>query len=131
MTARTLLKMREEEKEMNQVTSLNVHKVTRFRKGGEEELEREIKRLERLKLRAARGEEEEGSKDEAENDAEEWVDEELVQKIEVPPSFLKRRKNESVRQAMQAQGGKVTASIPKGPHRHERRKMAREAAGTA
>ena len=45
MTARTLMKLREDEKSMNEITSLNVHKVTRFSKGGEEELEKEVRRL--------------------------------------------------------------------------------------
>ena len=36
---------------MNEITSMNVHKVTRFRPGGEEDLEKEITRLKNLKLR--------------------------------------------------------------------------------
>ncbi|KAF7595785.1 hypothetical protein BBP40_004916 [Aspergillus hancockii] len=47
MTARTVARQRSQGLEtLNQLTTLNVQKVTRFRKDGVEDLEREIKKLE-------------------------------------------------------------------------------------
>ncbi|EAL90270.1 hypothetical protein KXW98_005507 [Aspergillus fumigatus] len=47
MTARTVARQRAQGLEtLNELTTLNVHKVTRFRKGGVEDLEKAIKRLE-------------------------------------------------------------------------------------
>ncbi|GIK02716.1 hypothetical protein Aspvir_006777 [Aspergillus viridinutans] len=47
MTARTVARQREQGLEtLNELTTLNVRKVTRFRKGGVEDLEQAIKRLE-------------------------------------------------------------------------------------
>ncbi|KAB8068139.1 ribosomal protein L17 [Aspergillus leporis] len=47
MTARTVARQRSQGSEsLNQLTTLNVQKVTRFRKDGVEDLEREIKKLE-------------------------------------------------------------------------------------
>ncbi|KAG2022190.1 hypothetical protein GB937_004285 [Aspergillus fischeri] len=47
MTARTVARQRAQGLEtLNELTTLNVHKVTRFRKGGVEDLEQAIKRLE-------------------------------------------------------------------------------------
>jgi hypothetical protein len=47
MTARTVARQRAQGLEtLNELTTLNVRKVTRFRKGGVEDLEHAIKRLE-------------------------------------------------------------------------------------
>lgn len=47
LTAKTLARQRAQGFEtLNELTALNVKKVTQFRKGGVEELEKEIKRLE-------------------------------------------------------------------------------------
>lgn len=58
ITARALVKQREREESqahdrgqgsgMTEILAANVRKVTRFREGGEEELEREVRRLERM-----------------------------------------------------------------------------------
>ena len=132
MTARTLMKLREEDKSLNEITSLNVHKVTRFRKGGEEELEKEVRRLERLKLREQKDgkEKEEGEEQEVvEEDEDEWVDEEVVKRIEVPQSLLKRRKNESARTMPTMtvkEKGKNKSALSKDLNQRGRRKMATE-----
>lgn len=62
MTAKALVKQREDGKGMNEITAVNVRKVTRFREGGEDELEHEVHRLEREKRRVERDEEDEGGK---------------------------------------------------------------------
>lgn len=46
MTAKTLVRERASEGGMRDITAKNVRKVTQFREGGMEALEREIKRLE-------------------------------------------------------------------------------------
>ena len=51
MTAKTLARRRKEGKEMNEFTALNVAKVTRFRKDGESELEKEVRRAEQEMLK--------------------------------------------------------------------------------
>jgi hypothetical protein len=49
MTAKTLVRQRAEGSEsMNELTAVNVMKVTRFRKDGEAALEKEVERLERM-----------------------------------------------------------------------------------
>lgn len=55
MTARTLLRQREEGVAMNEMTAVNVGKVTRFREGGEEDLEAEVARLEQMKRKGLLG----------------------------------------------------------------------------
>lgn len=51
MTAKTIARNRAEGNEnLNEITAMNIMKVTRFRKGGDSELEKEIQRLERLQL---------------------------------------------------------------------------------
>jgi large subunit ribosomal protein L17 len=65
MTAKALVKQREEGTGMNEITAVNVRKVTRFREGGEDALEAEVLRLEREQRRVHREEEEE--------DEREWV----------------------------------------------------------
>jgi len=47
MTARTLAKQREEGLDLNEITALNVRKVTRFRPDGQSLLEQEVRRVER------------------------------------------------------------------------------------
>ena len=56
MTAKALVKQREEGAGMNEITSWNVRKVTRFREGGEDRLEAEVLRLEREQRRVQREE---------------------------------------------------------------------------
>ncbi|KAL8681833.1 MAG: hypothetical protein Q9186_002065 [Xanthomendoza sp. 1 TL-2023] len=46
MTAKTLVKERASEEGIRDMTAKNVMKVTRFRKGGEAELEKEVRRME-------------------------------------------------------------------------------------
>ncbi len=54
ITARSLVRQREREESegagngMSEIMASNVRKVTRFRDGGEEDLEREVRRLERV-----------------------------------------------------------------------------------
>ena len=55
MTARTLARIEEEGKAVNDVTAKNVMKVTRFRKEGEEELRRVVDELRDLKVSEKRG----------------------------------------------------------------------------
>jgi large subunit ribosomal protein L17 len=62
MTAKALVKQREEGTGMNEITAVNVRKVTRFREGGEDALEAEVLRLEREQRRVHR-EEEEGERE--------------------------------------------------------------------
>ena len=46
MTAKTLIRERATEEGVREITAQNVKKVTRFREGGLNELERTVKRLE-------------------------------------------------------------------------------------
>ncbi len=48
---------------MNEITAVNVRKVTRFREDGEEALESEVHRLEREKRRVEMEEDEEGERE--------------------------------------------------------------------
>jgi large subunit ribosomal protein L17 len=57
MTAKALVKQREDGVGMNEITAVNVRKVTRFREGGEDDLEAEVLRLEREQTRVRREEE--------------------------------------------------------------------------
>ena len=58
MTARTLARQRAEGNDtMNEITAVNVMKVTRFRKDGERALEKEVKRLERKEKEKRKGKE--------------------------------------------------------------------------
>lgn len=50
MTARTLARIEEEGKNVNDITAKNVLKVTRYRKEGEEELRRVVDELRDLKV---------------------------------------------------------------------------------
>lgn len=49
MTAKTLAKLREDGRPVNELTAMNIRRVTRYRKDGEQELEREVTRLEKEK----------------------------------------------------------------------------------
>lgn len=46
MTAKTLMRERKSEGGVREITARNVDKVTRFREGGVESLEREVRRME-------------------------------------------------------------------------------------
>lgn len=46
MTAKAIVRQRKENLPMHELTAVNIRKVTRFRDGGEEALEEEIKKLE-------------------------------------------------------------------------------------
>ncbi|KAF1350834.1 ribosomal protein L17, partial [Delphinella strobiligena] len=46
MTARTIAKLRKDGKDINDMTAGNIAKVTRFRKGGEDDLEKMVARFE-------------------------------------------------------------------------------------
>ena len=50
MTARTVAKLREEGKEINEMTLRNVEKVTQFRPSGEEDLEKMVEKMKTLKM---------------------------------------------------------------------------------
>lgn len=118
---------------MNEITSLNVHKVTRYRANGEEDLEKEVKRLEALKIREQKAASKEGNANsDAVEEAEEeddsaWVDEAVVEKIrpQVPPSLLRRRKN-SPASKMPTRLELQEESAEQRPPRHIRRKLERE-----
>ena len=60
MTAKTLVKQRDDGLGMNEITAWNVRKVTRFREGGEDSLETEVLRLEKEQRRVQREEQVEG-----------------------------------------------------------------------
>lgn len=51
ITAKALVRQREEGLNMHELTALNIRKLTRFRKDGEDVLEQEVKRLEEEKKR--------------------------------------------------------------------------------
>lgn len=50
MTARTVARLREEGKEINETTLRNVEKVTQFRPDGEEALEQMVQKIKTLKV---------------------------------------------------------------------------------
>lgn len=56
MTAKTLVRERESEEGVREITAKNVAKVTRYREGGMEALEREVKRLEARRKQEGVGE---------------------------------------------------------------------------
>ena len=60
MTAKALVKQRENGVGMNEITAMNVRKVTRFRERGEDDLEAEVLRLEKEQKRVQREEQEQG-----------------------------------------------------------------------
>jgi hypothetical protein len=55
MTARTIAKLREDGKTINDMTAGNISKVTRFRKDGESELEKMVGRFEKLNAKGDKG----------------------------------------------------------------------------
>ena len=59
MTAKTLVRERATEEGVREITARNVQKVTRFRSGGMEELERSVRKVEAEQWKAA----EEGGQD--------------------------------------------------------------------
>jgi len=63
MTARTIARMKGEGEELNEMTQRNMEKVTRYRKNGEEDLEKMVERLNRLKV---------GDRDNAKTDEKRW-----------------------------------------------------------
>lgn len=63
MTAKALVKQREDGVGMNEITAVNVRKVTRFRQEGEDELEAEVLRLEREQRRVQREDQQEGGRE--------------------------------------------------------------------
>ncbi|KZF25598.1 50S ribosomal protein L17 [Xylona heveae TC161] len=48
MTAKTLARVRADNKEVNEITATNIRKVTRFRKNGEEALEKMVRKFEQM-----------------------------------------------------------------------------------
>ncbi|KAI9876718.1 MAG: hypothetical protein M1830_005873 [Pleopsidium flavum] len=64
MTARTLAYQRREGRDVNDVTAKNIMKVTRYREGGEDDLEKMVGKFERLK-RKEEDLKEKGDRDEA------------------------------------------------------------------
>jgi len=70
MTAKALVRQREEGLPMHELTAVNIRKVTRFRANGEQELENEVRRLETEKHRM---EEEERAEFEKDGTRYEWV----------------------------------------------------------
>ncbi|KAI9673293.1 MAG: hypothetical protein M1829_004358 [Trizodia sp. TS-e1964] len=60
MTAKALVRQRREEREVNEVTAMNIRKVTRYRAGGEEALERLVGELSLAKAEGGEGKEGEG-----------------------------------------------------------------------
>ena len=62
MTARTIAKLRDDGKDINEMTAGNIAKVTRFRKNGESELETMIGRFENLNAKGDKGVGDEGVK---------------------------------------------------------------------
>ena len=50
MTARTLVRLQKEDKEINDITAKNIEKVTRFRKGGETALEDLVKKMSKMQF---------------------------------------------------------------------------------
>lgn len=59
MTAKTLVRERASDEGIREITARNVAKVTRFREGGEKELQRTVSRLETMKRLGKEGREEE------------------------------------------------------------------------
>ena len=66
MTAKTLVRERATERGVREITARNVQKVTRYRKGGMEELERAVLKVEAEEWKAAAEEEEEENRDKKE-----------------------------------------------------------------
>lgn len=63
MTAKAIVRQREQDLPMHNLTAVNIRKVTRFRENGEQQLEDEVKRLESEKRRVEMAEKEAYEKD--------------------------------------------------------------------
>jgi len=63
MTARTIARQRAEGQKMNDMTQRNMEKVTRFRPGGEEDLEKMVEKLSELEV---------GERDNSKTDERRW-----------------------------------------------------------
>ena len=72
MTAKTLVRERQSEGGIRDITARNVAKVTRFREGGEEELEKMVRRLETAKGLEKDAEDGKGEEEEDEEVREPW-----------------------------------------------------------
>jgi large subunit ribosomal protein L17 len=83
MTAKALVRQREEGLPMHHLTAQNIRKVTRFRDDGEDALEAEVKRLEQHKARTIRREEKDFK--------EEGIQLEWVRNARAPGKVRKRR----------------------------------------
>lgn len=89
MTAKALLRQEDEGLRMHELTAVNMRKVTRYREGGEEELEKEVQRLKAERDRVAEEEKEQFEKD---GTRYEWVRDEGVQRYKNPgPGRMKKR----------------------------------------
>lgn len=64
LTAKTLVRERQSNVGIREITARNVAKVTRYREGGEEELEKTVRRLETMRGLGKEAEEEEGGEGE-------------------------------------------------------------------
>ena len=62
MTAKTLVRERATEGGVREITARNVQKVTRFRQGGMEELERTVRKVEAEEWKAAEKEDQDTKK---------------------------------------------------------------------
>lgn len=72
MTAKTLVRERASDEGIREITARNVAKVTRFREGGEEELEKTVRRLETMKGLGKDGDGEEEEEEEEREEREPW-----------------------------------------------------------
>jgi hypothetical protein len=94
MTAKALLRQQEEGLSMHELTALNMRKVTRYRKDGEEALEAEVQRLAEEKSRIETEEKEAFEKDGTQW---EWVRDRGVQRYKDPgPGRVHKRMVRSV-----------------------------------
>lgn len=109
MTALTVVNERSKDQPMRELTAVNVRKVTRFREGGLEALEEQVRKLESTRKKGLTNTEEE-----QENEEDEWED---VPQAEIVP--------------MQPRGRAERASKPDlGPRKGGSRKVRREATKT-
>lgn len=101
LTARALVRQREREESegagngMTEIMAANVRKVTRFREGGEEDLEREVRRLEREgRVRGAGRREEMEERDEEIEEGREYEDmnRNVVERTRQGHDLMRRRR---------------------------------------
>lgn len=88
MTAKALVRQREEGLNMHELTATNIRKVTRFRRNGEQDLETEVHRLEAEKERV---EMEENQRFEDKGTQFEWVPRTFSKKDRGGPGRLKKQ----------------------------------------